>query len=130
MKSILLCTFVRGYKINSTIDALMFDYADLFETNRIFLFSTDDKKSYILSYNLITNGSTDFYQDTILVHRKKETNTLYTINAINELIKNLNNGILDKSYKIDWELYKNSLLIANNGEFKAIPTQLKKIYYI
>ena len=27
-------------------------------------------------------------ENTILVHRKKETNTLYTINALNELIKN------------------------------------------
>jgi hypothetical protein len=64
------------------------------------------------------------------VHRKKETNTMYTINAINELIKNLNNGILDKTYKIEWELYKNSLLVSNNGVFKVINTELKKIYNI
>jgi hypothetical protein len=55
---------------------------------------------------------------------------MYTINAINELIKNLNNGILDKTYKIEWELYKNSLLVSNNGVFKVIHTELKKIYNI
>lgn len=130
MKNILLCTFVRGYRINSTIDDLIDQYGDIFDNNKIFLFASDDKKTYILSYNLITDESIDFYPNTVLVHRKKETNTMYTINAINELIKNLNNGILDKTYKIEWELYRNSLLIANNGAFKVIPTELKKIYNI
>lgn len=130
MKGILLCTFVRGYAINSVIDDLLYEYGDLFDNNKIFLFATDDKNRYILSYNLLVDREIQFYNNTVLVHRKKETNTMYTINAINELIKNLNNGILDKSYKIDWELYKNSLLVSNNGNFRTIPTQLKKIYNI
>ena len=130
MKNILLCTFVQGYAINSTIDDLVDEYGDIFDNNKIFLFATNEKKNYILSYNLITDQSIQFYKNTVLVHRKKETNTMYTINAINELIKNLNNGILDKTYKIDWELYRNSLLISNNGSFKVIETELKKIYNI
>lgn len=130
MKNILLCTFVQGYAINSTIDDLVDEYGDIFDNNKIFLFATNEKKNYILSYNLITDQSIQFYKNTVLVHRKKETNTMYTINAINELIKNLNNGILDKTYKIDWELYRNSLLVSNNGSFKVIETELKKIYNI
>ena len=130
MKNILLCTFVKGYSINSTIDNLIDEYGDIFDNNKIFLFATNEKNNYILSYNLITDQSIQFYKNTVLVHRKKETNTMYTINAINELIKNLNNGILDKTYKIEWELYKNSLLVSNNGVFKVINTELKKIYNI
>lgn len=130
MKNILLCTFVKGYAINSTIDDLVDEYGDIFDNNKIFLFATNEKKNYILSYNLITDQSIQFYKNTVLVHRKKETNTMYTINAINELIKNLNNGILDKTYKLDWELYQNSLLVSNNGTFKVIQTELKKIYNI
>ncbi len=130
MKNILLCTFVKGYSINSTIDNLIDEYGDIFDNNKIFLFATNEKNNYILSYNLITDQSIQFYKNTVLVHRKKETNTMYTINAINELIKNLNNGILDKTYKIEWELYKNSLLVSNNGVFKVIHTELKKIYNI
>jgi hypothetical protein len=130
VKNILLCTFVQGYAINSTIDDLVDEYGDIFDNNKIFLFATNEKKNYILSYNLITDQSIQFYKNTVLVHRKKETNTMYTINAINELIKNLNNGILDKTYKIDWELYRNSLLVSNNGSFKVIETELKKIYNI
>jgi hypothetical protein len=34
---------------------------------------------------------------TILLHRKKESNTLYTINALNDLIKELNEGKADTS---------------------------------
>lgn len=130
MKNILLCTFVKGYAINSTIDDLVDEYGDIFDNNKIFLFATNEKKNYILSYNLITDQSIQFYKNTVLVHRKKETNTMYTINAINELIKNLNNGVLDKTYKIDWELYQNALLVSNNGAFKVIQTELKKIYNI
>jgi hypothetical protein len=130
VKNILLCTFVKGYSINSTIDNLIDEYGDIFDNDKIFLFATNEKNNYILSYNLITDQSIQFYKNTVLVHRKKETNTMYTINAINELIKNLNNGILDKTYKIEWELYKNSLLVSNNGVFKVINTELKKIYNI
>jgi hypothetical protein len=130
VKNILLCTFVRGYQIDNTLDLLIDNYGDLFDTGKIFLFSTDYNKSYILSYNLNTEDNIEFLNKTVVVHRKKETNTMYTINAINELIKTLNNGILDKTYKLNWELYKNSLLLANNNEFKIIPTQLKRIYNI
>jgi hypothetical protein len=31
-------------------------------------------------------------ENTILLHRKKESNTLYTINALNDLICSLNEG--------------------------------------
>lgn len=130
MKNILLCTFVKGYQIDETLDYLVESYDYLFDNRKMFLFATNYNKSYILTYNLKTDSNIDFYQKTVMVHRKKETNTMYTINAINELIKNLNNGILDKTYKIDWTLYSNSLLLANNGEFKIIPTTLKKIYNI
>ena len=44
----------------------------------------------MLTYNI--DSPTDILQlpNTILVHRKKQTNTLYTINALNEVIKYLN----------------------------------------
>jgi len=39
-------------------------------------------------------------KNTISLHRKKITNTLYTINALNELIKTINNGVLDTKYQV------------------------------
>jgi len=130
VKSLLLCTFVKGYAINNTLENLKDEYYDYFDNDKIFLLGTSEKNSYILSYNLVSDVEIDFYRNTVLVHRKKETNTLYTINAINDLIKEINNGVLDKNYKIEWGLYRNSILLSNNGVLTILPTTVKKIYRI
>ena len=69
----------------------------------------------------------NFIENTILVHRKKETNTLYTINALNTLIKQLNEGVLDTSFKVNWEEYKNCILLTKGDELKRVNTKLHKI---
>jgi len=45
------------------------------------------------------------------IQRNKSTNTLYTINALNEVIKLRNNGMLDARYRIDWNDYTSSILL-------------------
>ena len=65
--------------------------------------------------------------NTILVHRKKQTNTLYTINALNELIKSLNNGVLGKKFPIEWENYQNCILLIQADGFNRIDTKIKEI---
>ena len=65
--------------------------------------------------------------NTILLHRKKESNTLYTINALNTLIKKLNNGVLDTSYIINWHDYKNSILLTNGPDLRKLDTSIHKI---
>jgi hypothetical protein len=65
--------------------------------------------------------------NTILLHRKKESNTLYTINALNALIKSLNSGILDTNYRITWLDYKNSILLIQNNDLNIIQTKIHKI---
>ena len=63
-----------------------------------------DLDELFVTYNIDTAFKPDKpLGDTILVHRKKQSNTLYTINALNELVKEENNGVLDKSFAIDWE---------------------------
>ena len=63
-----------------------------------------------ITYNIDTSRTPDRpLEDTILVHRKKQSNTLYTINALNELVKEENNGVLDKKFAIDWEKFRNSI---------------------
>ena len=58
---------------------------------------------------------------------KKETNTLYTINALNELIKKLNGGIVDTSYRVEWPHYRNSILLTQHNELKQLKTKIFKI---
>ena len=60
-------------------------------------------------------------QDTITINRKKDTETLYSINALNALIREENNGVLDKTYKVDWNKYTNKLLLTDrDGSFRLI----------
>ena len=66
-------------------------------------------------------------ENTIMVHRKKETNTLYTINALNELIKKLNGGVVDTSYRVNWLHYKNSKLLTQNNELNQLNTKIHQI---
>jgi hypothetical protein len=62
-----------------------------------------------------------------LVHRKKESNTLYTINALNELIKSLNGGVVDTRFQIDWQHYKNTILLTQQNELKQLRTKIHEI---
>ena len=65
--------------------------------------------------------------DTIALHRKKQSNTLYTINALNEVIRKKNNGVLDKKFPIEWSEFQNSLLLVNDKGLNIIPTRIHKI---
>jgi hypothetical protein len=66
-------------------------------------------------------------ENTILVHRKKDSNTLYTINALNELIKNLNGGVVDTKFPIEWQHYRNTILLTQHSELKQLKTKIFKI---
>jgi hypothetical protein len=70
---------------------------------------------------------TSVLQNTILVHRKKESNSLYTINALNTLIKSLNNGYADPNYRVNWNNYRNTILLTNGPELRTLQTSIYKI---
>lgn len=128
MNNTLICTFVKKGEIEDTLDELQ-DYYKI-RNNKVFLLATPQKFQYILSYNIDHDERISFLSNSILVHRKKETNTLYTINALNELIVTINNGVLDHSFQLNWELYRNMLLVSNDMGLKKIKTELKKIYHL
>ena len=69
----------------------------------------------------------EFLPNTIMTHRKQESNTLYTINALNRLIQSLNGGRLDKSYQIQWGDYRNSMILTDGDGFKIMKTTLFRI---
>ena len=90
----------------------------------LFIKSTDE---YVITYNVEQANVANIPENTILVHRKKETNTLYTINALNTLIKALNNGVVDPKYRIDWQHYKNCILLTQGNELKQLNTKVHQI---
>jgi hypothetical protein len=65
--------------------------------------------------------------NTILLHRKKESNTLYTINALNTLIRSLNGGRLNKNFIVEWSSYKNCILLTNGPDIRRLDTAIHKI---
>ena len=80
------------------------------------------------TYNIDTHNTNDVpLSHTILIHRKKESNTLYTINALNTLIKLLNDGVLDVKYPINWPEYRNSLILTNGDVIRKLETKIYNI---
>ena len=127
MNNRLYCTFTTSDDVEKIIEKIKTSYVILF--NKIFVLESLDGDKIMLTYNVdINNSSKDSMVDnTILVHRKKQTNTLYTINALNELIKSLNNGVLDKKFPIEWENYQNCILLIQADGFNRIDTKIKEI---
>ena len=130
MNNKLYCTFTTKDDIDKTLDKIKISYVILF--NKIFVLESLDGEKIMLTYNVDMGNSqkSTIIDNTILVHRKKQTNTLYTINALNELIKSLNNGYLDKTYSINWNNYKNCILLIQAEGFNKIDTKVREIINI
>jgi len=130
MRTQLLCTFTKQIDFNETIDIIIACNDIVFD--KIYSFQNEnDKQQLICTYNVEYNE--DFVEGvpgTISLHRKKNTNTLYTINALNDLIRELNGGKLDKRFPIPWEDYQNSLLLTGEDGFVKIPTKKYKVIHV
>ena len=127
MNNRLYCTFVEADEIKEVSEKIQSSYKVLFD--KIFVLESLDGEKVMLTYNVdLGNSNGEFaIGNTILAHRKKQTNTLYTINALNKLIKSLNNGVLDKSYSINWDDYRNCILLVQADGYKKIDTKIKEI---
>ena len=124
----LLCTFSKKESYQEEMESLA-KYYNIVDSKIYVLESGDNPNDIFLTYNVVKNGG-QFYRSTISVHRKKEYNILYSINALNELIKEENGGVHSSSHKIAWENYRNCFITARDGRVKITPTKLLKIYKI
>jgi len=126
MRTQLLCTFTNVETLNQTVDTIQRSYEIVY--GKIFILSnTENKEDVMCTYNIEYGNSRSGVAGTISLHRKKHTNTLYTINALNEAIKSHNNGLLDKSFQLDWETYKDCILLTNDNGLKKINTTIRDI---
>jgi hypothetical protein len=125
----LFCTFSPKESLDDTLRDINREYTILYK--KIFVLASPDSEEYMCTYNIeIEGGQTKILPNTILLHRKKESNTLYTINALNTLIKTLNNGVLDSTFPINWPDYKNSILLTQGDDLKRLNTTIHKIVAI
>ena len=129
MKTQLLCTFSVRKGYHKTIDIIVDTYDVLY--NKIFVLeNVGDDREVMCTYNVEQGEDSQILENTISLHRKKQTNTLYTINALNKLIQSVNNGVLDTTYQVEWDNYRNSLLTTADNELKRIDTKVLDIVHI
>jgi len=125
MNNRLFATFTQLDAIENLIDDLSSSYDIMY--NKMFVLFVKSTNEYVITYNVDQGNVNSIPVNTILVHRKKESNTLYTINALNDLIKKLNGGAVDPNFKINWQHYKNCILLTQHGEVKQLNTKIYKI---
>jgi len=121
----LFCTFTNLEGLDILIEDIKAKYSIIY--NKLFVLEIAGKDEYVITYNVEQANVNSIPENTILVHRKKESNTLYTINALNELIKKLNGGVVDTRYRVDWQHYRNCILLTQHNELNQLNTKIYKI---
>jgi len=125
MNNRLFCTFSSLDDLDILVSDLRKKYDILY--NKMFVLHVKSNNEYAVTYNVDQGNVSDIPENTILVHRKKETNSLYTINALNQLIKSLNGGVVDTNFPIEWKHYKNCILLTQHNELKQLNTRIFRI---
>jgi hypothetical protein len=125
MNNRLFCTFTAIEDLEELVSELSRRYSIMY--NKMFVLHVKSNNEYVITYNVDQGNINDIPDNTILVHRKKESNTLYTINALNELIKKLNGGVVDTNYTVNWQHYRNCILLTQHNEIKQLNTKIFKI---
>ena len=124
MKTQLLCTFSTKTDVEQHIKLIKNNYTLAY--NYIYVLQNKNiPNELFVTYNVVVeNEQPNLEMKTILVHRKKHSNTLYTINALNNVIMEATGGQLDNKYEVDWEKYRNCILVTNTEGVKKIYTRV------
>lgn len=121
----LICLFTTEEELDHTVSMISKTYTVVY--NRLFVLSIADSDELVCSFNVEKEMQRKQLPSAMLVHRKKETNTLYTINSLNALIRSENGGVLDSKYSVDWTKYSNCLLVTSNNELRKLQTKVYQI---
>jgi hypothetical protein len=129
MQTQLLCTFTNQRRLRKTVDTIVDAYDVIF--NKIFVLEdVDNTFDLMCTYNIDKVVDNTQLEHTISLHRKKQTNTLYTINALNRAIEACNNGVLDTTYQLEWDNYRDCILLTNDDGLRRINTAIHDIIHI
>ena len=131
MKTQLLATFTSKESLDDITKKINDSYTIIFD--KIYVLQNENNTDELIcTYNVDNNKGVDYnaVKGTISLHRKKHSNTLYTINALNEVIAELNNGVVDSKYIVPWENFRNMLMVTNSEGLNKINTRIFKIIKI
>lgn len=101
--------------------------------NLIFLLAMpDEPERRVITYNAYLEKGKPLNSRlfTMRVHRKKSSNTLYTINALNKAVALEHDGQTGRHLKLNWDDYKNSIMLLTGSELKVYNVEVVKIYKI
>lgn len=120
----LIGLFIHPNELQSKIDDIINTYKYI-PNNKIYILSILETNELFCSFNVLKNDYSKLcLPNTFIIHRKKETNTIYTINAINIIA----NAKIDTS--IDWNYYKNSIIITSDNDVHVLHTNVYRIVRI
>ena len=130
-KILLLATFVSP----DYLDKFFFKIYKKFNVNKknVFVFETEDE-TLLLTYKLTLDidqkiNIKEELHKTVQIHKKGTT--FFTIIALNKLIEkefNINFGNVNYTdYNLDWDKYKDSIILIKNNELDILPLKKKII---
>jgi len=126
MNTQLLCLFTTKEVLENSYNFIIENYK-LTNPNIFILESRIKPSDLFITFNVERgSGAIDSEWKTILVHRKKQSNTIYTINALNEVVKSKTGGQIDNNFIIDWDEFRNCILTTSQNGYKKIPTKVFK----
>tara|TARA_R100000388_G_scaffold31896_1_gene24999 strand:- start:917 stop:1357 length:441 start_codon:yes stop_codon:yes gene_type:complete len=133
-RGVLLASFIKAESEEAVLEEVEFIASNIDLTNK-FIFLLEDKEdptNKILSYNAIVSKNRVYNPRlyTIRVHRKKQTNTLYTINALNKAVALEHDGQTGKHLKLDWEQYRDSILLTAGKDLRVHNVTVAKIFQV
>ena len=117
----LYCTFVKVDRLEETLKLL-----EGKTEGKIFILDIGKEREQVLTYNLLDKLPEELLETTVLCHRHRLTRTLYTINALNTIVRQ-ETGTKDKNYKVDWSRYKDNLLVVQDQKLIQFKTKLINI---
>jgi hypothetical protein len=133
-RGVLLASFIKAEDEETVLAEVEFIASNINLTNKyIFLLEDNsDPTNKILSYNAIVSKNRVYNPRlyTIRVHRKKQTNTLYTINALNKAVALEHGGQTGKHLKLDWEKYTDSILLTSGSDLRVHNVTVAKIFQV
>lgn len=115
-RGIIIGTFVRKNKILSFVETLKNDFN--IKLDKVFIYSIDtNQREYLVTFK--TFDKEKFIKNlsnATVMHVKN--GCLFSINALNKLIERDNEGSdqPNNEYIVDWDKYKDKLIIITNGE--------------
>ena len=130
IKRKLMCSFVIKKRLKEFIKFLLENNI----TNKVFILKTEKPTVVLFTYNILKEVDLSNLKDygclnSISIQRNKDSNTLYSINALNMVLENIRMITEEdkKDIKINWKEYESCLLITADNKINKINTKILKI---